>query len=353
MNVLKVLLNKYRSIKKWYYQIYLYTDKRGILEGDIPFFTKLKWNLRGFTVENLVHFELGKNNWKDYISQAERNKLENVNHPFWADLLGTKVLFEKVFGGIINVPHIYWWSYGGNCYELSDGSRISSILEVINNINQKIILKPSSSAGGGTGVHVLEKVKGCYYIDSEVVDVENLASKLCGYDNYIAVEFVEQHAYAEMIYPKTTNSIRIVTVKNPDSGTIEVLYTMHRFGSNESFPVDNICNGGVFAVIDLKTGTMTPAKSTRHIGKIYTVHPDTNAKIAGTVVPYWDDVLACVIDWHKRMPQYDFLAWDVVITPSGKPYVLEINRGSDLDVQMIQPMRNEPLGKWMRKKGLL
>lgn len=111
--------------------------------------------------------------------------------------------------------------------------------------------------------------------------------------------------------------------------------------------------GGVFALVDENTGRIGSAKGILHPKEILSVHPDTGAEIEGVCVPNFRNVIDELLKVHACFPYYDFFAWDVVLDEANKPVVLEINRGSDLDIQSIKPLRNEKLGKYMRSKNLL
>ena len=131
------------------------------------------------------------------------------------------------------------------------------------------------------------------------------------------------------------------------------MMNFHRFGTDQSKPVDNCSSGGLFSHIDLGTGRLSAAVRETEPGKFFENHPDTNAPIEGVTVPHWEDVKRKLLHVHRCFPFYTFLAWDIVIAETGEILVLEINRGSDLMFQMITPLRYEPLGDFMREYGLL
>ena len=217
---------------------------------------------------------------------------------------------------------------------------------------RKLIAKPTRSWGGGTGLHSLA-YDGCkYFIDGEERSIDQIRATVCSWEEAIVVDFVTQAEYACRVFPETTNSIRVITGKHKD-GQIEVLFSFHRFGSNRSKPVDNISSGGFVALVDIETGTLGPAKSFVDPNQFHSVHPETNERIEGLKICNWNSIKSKLIQVHECFPYYTFLAWDVVATDSDGPYILEINRGSDLGSQILQPQRNEKLGKFMREYGLL
>lgn len=166
------------------------------------------------------------------------------------------------------------------------------------------------------------------------------------------MDFVSQAEYAATIYPDATNSIRIITAQRKN-GDYEVLLAFHRFGTDQSRPVDNISSGGLCALINVETGVIGTAMTKIEPGKAVPVHPDTQSQIEGGAVPNWGELKRKLLQVHRCFPYYVFFAWDIVIDENGEPTALEINRGSDLGIQMIQPQRHEKLGAFMREYGLL
>ena len=71
------------------------------------------------------------------------------------------------------------------------------------------------------------------------------------------------------------------------------------------------------------------------------------------MIPGWENLKEKLLRVHSLFPYYVFFAWDMVVDQNGEPRILEINRGSDLGIQMIRPLRNEKLGEFMKEYGLL
>ena len=131
------------------------------------------------------------------------------------------------------------------------------------------------------------------------------------------------------------------------------MMVFHRFGTNLSNFVDNYSSGGVFSEVDINSGRLTIAARVTEPEKRYITHPDTGVQIEGIIIPDWENIKKQVLHVHRCFPFFRFLAWDVVVDKSGRPVVIEINRGCDLDFQMIKPLRNEKLGEFMKEYGLL
>lgn len=310
---------------------------------------KIKYNQLGFTNEDYYNFDLKHNNYRDYISYRERLRLENVNGRF-AYLLGEKVVFERIFGSHIHVPHIRCWINNQKFINLEAGVE-TDLLSVLKESNI-LIAKPTRSNGGGFGIHRISMIGDAFSLDDQPISCDSLCREVSSWEGDIVVDYVQQAEYCSTIFPETTNSIRVVTALRK-SGEIEVLFAFHRFGSVMSKPVDNISSGGLVALIDVSSGRLSKAKKKTNPTVFYTVHPDTKEQIEGVIIPDWDRLLKKLLHVHQCFQYFTFFAWDVVVGVDGEPYVLEINRGSDLGIQMIKPMRNEKMGEFMREYGLL
>jgi hypothetical protein len=310
---------------------------------------KIKYNSLGFTNEDYHNFNLKHNDYHDYISFRERWRLEDINGRF-AYILGEKLLFERIFGHYINVPHVNCWIKNGNCIDMESGQET----DILTTIGEKktLIAKPTRSRGGGSGIHKISTDGQQYTIDEGNVDTQQLRATVSTWEEYIIVDYIIQANYSNKIYSETTNSMRVITGRWKN-GEYEVLLSFHRFGTDLSKPVDNISSGGLVAIVDIETGKLGKAKCKIEPTKLYEIHPDSGGKIEGVEVPKWKEIKEKLLHVHRCFPYYTFLAWDVVITDQGEPCILEINRGSDLTIQMIKPLRNEKLGDFMREYGLL
>ncbi len=310
---------------------------------------KIKYNRLGFTNEDYADFNLKNADYHDYISFRERWRLEYLNGRF-ADILGEKLMFERIFGHYIGVPHINCWVKNHRCIDMETGSEIE-ILSILES-KKSLIAKPTRSVGGGSGIHRIKNDCGEYWIDQRTVTAEELKEAVCKWEEYIIVDFVNQAMYSDEIYAETTNTIRVVTVQRKN-GDFDVVLAFHRFGTDSSRPVDNICSGGVVALVDLNNGQLSVAKRVTEPNKSYSNHPDSGSLIEGVQIPKWNQLKQTLIHVHQCFPYYTFLAWDVVLDQNEKPIILEINRGCDLNVQVIRPLRKEKIGIFMQEYGLL
>lgn len=310
---------------------------------------KIKYNLLGYTNEDYFTFNLKNNDYHNYISYWERLRLEDINGRF-GYILGEKLMFERLFGRYISVPHIYCLIKDGSFVNL-DTAQTLDLLEILHN-KKALIAKPTRSVGGGVGIHKLKFEDENIFIDNQIVSQKQFIQTVSTWQEYIISDYIQQADYSKNIFSETVNSIRVVTVKRK-SGRFEVVMAFHRFGTEASKPVDNYSSDGCFSCVDINTGCLSAAARITEPEKRFSCHPDSSVPIEGVVVPNWEKVKEKLLNVHRCFSYFIFFAWDVVISESGEPYVLEINRGSDLSFQMIKPLRNEELGRFMHEYNLL
>ena len=353
MKFARFILRKIRQFRNWYRYIWISEDHNNVYNcPHLNFFKRLKYALLGFSKTDYFFYDLEHNDYHNYISHRERLRLEDINGRF-GYILGEKVLFDRIFGKIVNIPRTVCYV---KCRELLslDNNTTQEWSGVIDMLKSGIhlIAKPTRSLGGGHGVHVFFYDGQVFILDGEVIDEKKLHDFILTLNEYLISQFVLQNDFESTIYSPTTNTMRVITVI--ENNRAKVVFAGHRFGTHESIPVDNACSGGIFANISLMNGTMTFCHCYNHPNEIYERHPDTNTSIKGVLVPDFVELMSNLVNAHNCFPYFKFFAWDVISGKDGKYYICEINKGSDLRMwQMNEPLRNAPLGKWMRKEGLL
>ena len=209
--------------------------------------------------------------------------------------------------------------------------------------HSKLVLKQLRGMAG-TQVLVCEYDDG-FVLDGTRVSEETLCREVARCSNYLVSEYVDQHAYANELYPHAPNTIRLLTVWDDDSGTLLHPAAVQRIGTDRSRPIDNFSRGGLTAAIDLETGTLGPAVQKPFSGHapVYDRHPDTGSRIAGTSIPHWHEIRTTVDRIARQNTNIPLIGWDVLLDDSGTPIVIEANTGTDVDLlQVHQPLLENP-----------
>ena len=138
------------------------------------------------------------------------------------------------------------------------------------------------------------------------------------------------------------STVRLVTIEN-ERGEFEPTHAVLRMAIGSNTTVDNFHAGGIAAAVDLRTGELGRATD---VGLRPDVgwceyHPNTKARIAGRVLPFWPETLALVARAHAAFPDRVVIGWDIAILADG-PVIVEGNAGPDVDI--VERVCGEPLG---------
>ncbi|MCL1797151.1 MAG: hypothetical protein FWG24_02345 [Eggerthellaceae bacterium] len=190
------------------------------------------------------------------------------------------------------------------------------------------------------------------YLNSEPCSEEALIAVLKSRRDWYMSEAVEQDAYAAKLFSKTTNTIRLITLRSPETKEFELFFAVQRIGTEKTIPVDNSSQGGLVAKIDLETGELSRARSLHNL-HTYAKHPDSHNQIEGVVIPDWNNIKEQVVQLANRLPYLHFIAWDVLKMPH-EICVIEANSSSGVNIiQLWGGQRNQKLGDFYRYHGII
>lgn len=133
---------------------------------------------------------------------------------------------------------------------------------------------------------------------------------------------VRQHPVVSAIYPNSVNTVRIVTLADPN-GQIQILATLMRMGRKGSI-IDNASAGGIHVHIDADTGQFLHPAYSKTDNETYSEHPDTGHPFAGVSLPFWEEAVAIAKRGAGLFMQTHTIAWDIAIGKAG-PIVIEGN----------------------------
>lgn len=105
--------------------------------------------------------------------------------------------------------------------------------------------------------------------------------------------------------------------------------------------VDNGGSGGIFADIDLETGTIF-TRGFDEKGSVFLLHPDSGICIPGFVIPRWREVVELAERLAASFPECKMTAWDFALTDSGWN-LIEVNHNGHLLMQIA-----DGVGVWPR-----
>jgi len=244
------------------------------------------WALKhGFLSESNVIYQLDKSNFKFYLSDYDRLKTSLINGKY-STLLDDKVVFENLMNKYLNLPESIAYVNDGRIISINDSYNINSYDSFLDYLmlKKQLVIKPISG-GGGKGVLILKVSSSKIYLNSKEISKKELFNTIAKLDKNFISEFIVQGRYGEILYPHTTNTIRIVTMLAPNNHKPFIPIAVQRIGNERSIPSDNWTQGGLSVAIDLDTGELSRGIMYPSNGelKVYDRHPDTGQKFKGGV----------------------------------------------------------------------
>jgi len=297
---------------------------------------------RGFRAYTAKLYKLDRHNAANYVSDLQREATRQIT-PKYNIIFDDKLVAKMVFGRVVRTPEtLACLDRGMIVDDFGNALELDVVMDRIR-AEGRVVLKPIRGAGG-RGVTVLSVRGDHFYADEQ--RVEDPAAYLSRCERSFLSTFVVQHPYATALYPNSVNTLRIVTMRDPDTGQVFVSHALQRIGNERSAPVDNFSRGGFTVIIDLDTGELLRAASCDKVTGTFQFiesHPDTGARIVGQRVPNWEEVLGVATRAHNSFPQAELIAWDFALNEDAEPVMIEANASTDVDlIQIHGPMLTDP-----------
>jgi hypothetical protein len=311
----------------------------------ISVFQKILLWMNGYYSASYVLYDLQKNNRHLYLSDWAENfkgKFINKNTIY----IDNKILFPQIASPYVRMTDEPYLIMHGKLIPLNkkrNYTDIEGLLKDIKTTGPKVF-KPIDGASGN-GILKISFENNQWFINQKAADENNCAQLIASLSNYLVSNFINQADYSTKIYAKSVNTVRILTMVDPDNGEAFIAAAAHRIGNSRSYPVDNCAAGGFTAGIDIATGKMGKATSTVLSGselKWYGRHPDSNAEIEGVFLPNWSLVTSSILSISQSLSFIPYIGWDIVLTNEGFT-IIEANDGPDIKLHQVhQPLLANP-----------
>ena len=316
----------------------------------IDYFLFLRFWLKGFDTENIRLYKLSKDNYKFYLKDSIRYKISiNINSNYWP-ILHDKLYFDYFIDTHMRTNKLLFLIYNKNLISLDSSFDKNSIISILD--QKELVLKPLMG-GKGKGIEFVRKFNNHYFVNKEKINSSNLFDIFLSKNNYACYEYIEQHEKLALIFPEAINTVRLTTFNL--NGKILIIGIL-RIGNNNSIPFDNFSQGGMVSLIDHDTGVLSSAISKGLNGNpfYHSSHPDTNIKIKGEVLPFWNEIVAEMTSFLIKFPFFEYVGWDILIS-NDSFYVIEGNHNPDLDlVQVHYPyLLNNEIKQFFISKGII
>lgn len=297
---------------------------------------------KGFLSSSFALYRLDQNDSQPYLpdfSNLLRSRRINGSYEF---LLHNKLAFERVLRPFSAfVAPVVGIIIRGEITSLADGDRAGRPCEATSLIRERdrLVLKPNVG-GAGTGLTLVERRGDGVWVNDVAVSMSDFAGMTRELDDYLVCEFVYQHPVFAEIFPRTTNTVKVLTVWDEERLEPFVAAAVVRIGSDNSYPADAWAQGGFCAAIELESGRMGKAVSKNL--RWYDSHPESGRKIGGVVVPQWGLIADEMVRIARANPFWRYVAWDIVPTESGFR-ILEGNNHTDIKLfQVHEPLLQDP-----------
>lgn len=233
-----------------------------------------------------------------------------------------KNMYDRIYNKILDKPFNLLRNINGNFY--NNEYKILSFKEVddlLKKTEGNFIIKPTIDSCGGNGVIKVKINQGNFYLKEKLIDKLDLLKKY--QKNYLIQKEIKQSEFLNKIYPKSLNTIRIMTYQ--DEGKIHIIAAVLRIGSGGG-EVDNFSAGGFAVGINITTGKLNSFGTNKN-GEIYEeVHPETKQKFSNKKIPNWENILVIVKEWSNDIPNYfRICSWDIALNEFNNPIFIEVN----------------------------
>jgi hypothetical protein len=311
--------------------------------------------IKGFDSNNILLYDLIHKNAKEYLPDSIRYKISlNTNTGYWP-ILHDKLIFYKFIKDELPTPEILAVIFEGKFLTLSKEFDIFNILKS----DDEYVFKPLQG-GKGNGIMFIRKQndKPCIERGEGCIPLnENSLKKLIEKTNQYGIfRYYSQHSLLSCIYPKSANTIRMVTMWDIDKNVPFIFIALLRIGWDGSKPFDNFSQGGLVAKIDENTGLLSEWKRRSENGSIDEgdIHPNTLEPIKGKIIPHWNNIKNKILNYVEHNSFLDYVGWDILVTENDF-VVIEGNHNPDIDlVQVHKPyLSDERAMKFFRNRKII
>ena len=326
----------------------------------MPVTARLSMWKKGFFSSAWYRYEFytKRNRPKEYVTDYQENLIASkINKKIVSIYVDDKVIFPHFFKSFCPVVENIAFINNGKLVSQTTDVPVKTFDDVWDYIKNKkdLVIKPiGGSRGGRVNVFKNSDDPQKIYINGELKDktyFKNFASAL---DFNIICPLVYQADYSKRFYPSTTNTIRLLTMIDPDTNKAFIAHAVQRIGTKHSFPVDNFAVGGITVNIDIDKGVLgegsyiIPTESQK---VWYKEHPETKEQITGSAIPNWEKIKETMLDVANSVSFLKIIGWDLIVVDNEKGFVLlEGNNGPCFKVHQLHGgFRKDPrIEKFMK-----
>jgi hypothetical protein len=307
---------------------------------ELPLATRVRCFVKGFFPDKIHLYPFDKHGWNLFVNDRQLLGTARINGQY-NGLLDDKEMFGLIMRHFAKVPNTLAVVRNGRLMWRDGAAETDRRVVDLIRREKKVFVKPTDGVGGERA-RLLEYKDSEYWQNARIIDPESLERQVLESSSALISEYVQQGAYANRLFPGTVNTIRILTMLDPTSGTPFIAGAVQRVGRAESVPVDNFSSGGLVCSIDLDTGRLGKGKLTHLPAQWQDRHPDTGLVFEDQIIPNWDAIRSEVLGIAASLPMLSYVAWDIAVLDDGIS-IIEANGWSALSIfQMREPMLKDP-----------
>ena len=230
------------------------------LESDqsVSFLRKLALWKKGFISPSYVLFQLDRNGFDNFVSDYAAVCRARLINEKYAILLQDKYAFDCLlspfsehlpkFFGIVSGRRAEFGPLHGSVATADD------ILQLLAT-ERELVLKLQTGKGGA-GFKILSFKEEALAINDEPVSQEAFRRMIVDYPPALLYARVQQHPTLSKFYPRTTNTLRIMTMWDDATDRPYIAAIVQMIGTSLSYPTDHWGAGGLCVYVDSETGQM-------------------------------------------------------------------------------------------------
>ncbi len=263
------------------------------------------------------------------VNGTESNRYISEYHfyqfiePYFNDMsmvraLADKNLYSRHFPNVVQ-PKTFLRSIHGHLYDANYQKLDREYaVELIRNLREPAIIKPSVESGKGRNVCLLKSDGDSIFLNDRSVSIDkvmNLYGSGC-----IVQEFVKQHEDLNALYPHSLNTIKVISFRYKDE--IHILSSFFRAG-NEGHHLDSVGQGGFLCGIK-PDGALNKIAYDKDF-KEHQKHPTTNRYFGHVSIPGFGKLIDTVKCLHADNFYCDIASWDFGVNEHEEPVLIETN----------------------------
>lgn len=294
----------------------------------------------GFLPSTVLALGINEENYMNYLSDRDYYSITPFNGKYHA-WVNNKITLKYLLGDMASYMPRYFFQIQKDgtilkLFECPKGIEATSegVLKLL--YQEKSLAIKRIEGLGGAGFYKAYLGEGnAIYVNDRLYSEADFVDFISEIPNYLIMEYLESTGLPASIYPKTSNSIRVIYGKH--EGKWYNIGNFIKFGNAGSGYVDNLYGGGISCPVDGK-GTFSFGYAMEN-GIMIRIdeHPDTKVALSGQL-ECWNEIVQMAMDVMEHLPQLSYCGFDFVISDKGIK-ILEINDMSGL--KTIQ--KNTPL----------